>query len=68
MKKAVLKVIHNGNLKKRDKIVFSTKLSTLSTKMGITLWITLAKKEQTFCSYIIKIIFCRKKFDKNLDF
>lgn len=32
LQKAFLKVIHIKNQKKRDKIVFSTKLSTLSTK------------------------------------
>ena len=61
MKKAVLKVIHNGNLKKRDKIVFSTKLSTLSTKMGITLWITLAKKRTNVLFIYNKNHFLSKK-------
>ena len=32
LQKPFLKVIHIKKLKKRDKIVFSTKLSTLSTK------------------------------------
>ena len=61
MKKAVLKVIHNSNLKKRDKIVFSTKLSTLSTKMGITLWITLAKKRTNVLFIYNKNHFLSKK-------
>ncbi len=69
LKEPFKKVIHIKKSKKRDKIEFYTKLSTLSTqKSAESVDYSTLKKEQTFCGEIIKIRFCRKNFKKRLTF
>ena len=69
LKKRLIQVFHIKNAKKGGKNGLFQNFSTLSTlNGGFFVDYFNIKNERTFCELVMKITFCRKKFENQLTF